>query len=198
MELRNEALEPNEELGKNATLNTEPAEKEVVVSAEPVDDTTETIEDAEDVSTVDYLSMTKAELVSALEALLEKPIEDIKREEGHIKQAFYTIRKAELEKEKEAFLAKGNEEAAFAPMPDEDEQKVKDLLNQIKEKRAAFNAAIEQERAANLERKQAIIDGIKKISEDADNVNKQYAHVQELRHEFQQIGDVPAINSTDI
>ena len=110
MELRNEALEPNEELGKDATLNTEPAEKEVVVSAEPVDDTTETIEDAEDVSTVDYLSMTKAELVSALEALLEKPIEDIKREEGHIKQAFYTIRKAELEKEKEAFLAKGNEE----------------------------------------------------------------------------------------
>ncbi len=198
MELRNEALEPNEELGKDATLNTEPAEKEVVVSAEPVDDTTETIEDAEDVSTVDYLSMTKAELVSALEALLEKPIEDIKREEGHIKQAFYTIRKAELEKEKEAFLAKGNEEAAFAPMPDEDEQKVKDLLNQIKEKRAAFNAAIEQERAANLERKQAIIDEIKKISEDADNVNKQYAHVQELRHEFQQIGDVPAINSTDI
>ena len=83
-------------------------------------------------------------------------------------------------------------------MPDEDEQKVKDLLNQIKEKRAAFNAAIEQERAANLERKQAIIDEIKKISEDADNVNKQYAHVQELRHEFQQIGDVPAINSTDI
>ena len=198
MELRNEALEPNEELGKDATLNTEPAEKEVVVSAEPVDDTTETIEDAEDVSTVDYLSMTKAELVSALEALLEKPIEDIKREEGHIKQAFYTIRKAELEKEKEAFLAKGNEEAAFAPMPDEDEQKVKDLLNQIKEKRAAFNAAIEQERAANLERKQAIIDEIKKISEDADNVNTQYAHVQELRHEFQQIGDVPAINSTDI
>lgn len=198
MELRNEALEPNEELGKDATLNTEPAEKEVVVSAEPVDDTTETIEDAEDVSTVDYLSMSKAELVSALEALLEKPIEDIKREEGHIKQAFYTIRKAELEKEKEAFLAKGNEEAAFAPMPDEDEQKVKDLLNQIKEKRAAFNAAIEQERAANLERKQAIIDEIKKISEDADNVNKQYAHVQELRHEFQQIGDVPAINSTDI
>ena len=198
MELRNEALEPNEELGKDATLNTEPAEKEVVVSAEPVDDTTETIEDAEDVSTVDYLSMTKAELVSALEARLEKAIEDIKREEGHIKQAFYTIRKAELEKEKEAFLAKGNEEAAFAPMPDEDEQKVKDLLNQIKEKRAAFNAAIEQERAANLERKQAIIDEIKKISEDADNVNKQYAHVQELRHEFQQIGDVPAINSTDI
>ena len=198
MELRNEALEPNEELGKDATLNTEPAEKEVVVSAEPVDDTTETIEDAEDVSTVDYLSMTKAELVSALEALLEKPIEDIKREEGHIKQAFYTIRKAELEKEKEAFLAKGNEEAAFAPMPDVDEQKVKDLLNQIKEKRAAFNAAIEQERAANLERKQAIIDEIKKISEDADNVNKQYAHVQELRYEFQQIGDVPAINSTDI
>lgn len=204
MELRNEASTPIEEqLEKDATLNTEPAKKEEeVVNAEPENEATETesADDAEceEPSSVDYMSMSKSDLVSALEALMEKPVEEIKREEGHIKQAFYSIRKAELEKEKEEFVAKGNEEAAFAPMPDAEEQKVKDLLNQIKEKRAEYNAAIEKERAANLERKQAIIDEIKKISEDADNVNKQYAHVQDLRHEFQQIGDVPAVNSTDV
>lgn len=202
MELRNEASTPIEEqLEKDATLNTEPAKNEEnVVNAEPENEATEITDDAECVesSSVDYMSMSKSELVSALEALMEKPVEEIKREEGHIKQAFYSIRKAELEKEKEEFVAKGNEEAAFAPMPDAEEQKVKELLNQIKEKRAEYNAAIEKERAANLERKQAIIDEIKKISEDADNVNKQYTHVQELRHEFQQIGDVPAVNSTDI
>lgn len=202
MEVRNETSEPNEEmLGKDVTLNTESAEKETVTNAEPEENITETTmteSDTDEAPAVDYSSMTKADLVAELQKLLEKPVEEIKREEGHIKQAFYTIRKGELEKEKEAFLAKGNEEAAFAPIPDDDEQKVKDLLNQIKEKRAAYNAALEEERAANLEKKQAIIDEIKKISEDADNVNKQYAHVQELRHEFQQIGDVPAVNSTDV
>ena len=194
MELRNEVSASNEELGKDTTLNTEPA-SEVVAEAEQEINATEA-EASEPTS--EYSSMSKAELVAALEALVERPVEEIKREENAIKMAFYQIRKVELDKEKEAFLAKGNEEAAFAPREDEDEAKLKDLLNQIKEKRAAHNAAIEEARAKNLEAKQAIIDEIRKISEDADNVNKQYNKVQELRHQFQQIGEVPAVNATEI
>lgn len=194
MELRNEVSASNEELGKDTTLNTEPA-SEVVAEAEQEINATEA-EASEPTS--EYSSMSKAELVAALEALVERPVEEIKREENAIKMAFYQIRKEELDKEKEAFLAKGNEEAAFAPREDEDEAKLKDLLNQIKEKRAAHNAAIEEARAKNLEAKQAIIDEIRKISEDADNVNKQYNKVQELRHQFQQIGEVPAVNATEI
>ena len=195
MELRNEVSAPNEELGKDTTLNTEPA-NEVVAEAAPEVIATEEIEASEPMS--EYSSMSKTELVAALEALVEKPVEEIKREENAIKMAFYQIRKEELDKEKEAFLAKGNEEAAFAPREDEDEAKLKELLNQIKEKRAAHNAAIEEARAKNLEAKQAIIDEIRAISGDADNVNKHYNKVQELRHQFQQIGEVPAANATEI
>ena len=195
MELRNEVSAPNEELGKDTTLNTEPA-NEVVAEAAPEVIATEEIEASEPMS--EYSSMSKAELVAALEALVEKPVEEIKREENAIKMAFYQIRKEELDKEKEAFLAKGNEEAAFAPREDEYEAKLKELLNQIKEKRAAHNAAIEEARAKNLEAKQAIIDEIRAISGDADNVNKHYNKVQELRHQFQQIGEVPAANATEI
>ena len=195
MELRNEVSAPNEELGKDTTLNTEPA-NEVVAEAAPEVIATEEIEASEPMS--EYSSMSKAELVAALEALVEKPVEEIKREENAIKMAFYQIRKEELDKEKEAFLAKGNEEAAFAPREDEDEAKLKELLNQIKEKRAAHNAAIEEARTKNLEAKQAIIDEIRAISGDADNVNKHYNKVQELRHQFQQIGEVPAANATEI
>ena len=195
MELRNEVSAPNEELGKDTTLNTEPA-NEVVAEAAPEVIATEEIEASEPMS--EYSSMSKAELVAALEALVEKPVEEIKREENAIKMAFYQIRKEELDKEKEAFLAKGNEEAAFAPREDEDEAKLKELLNQIKEKRAAHNAAIEEARAKNLEAKQAIIDEIRAISGDADNVNKHYNKVQELRHQFQQIGEAPAANATEI
>ena len=195
MELRNEVSAPNEELGKDTTLNTEPA-NEVVAEAAPEVIATEEIEASEPMS--EYSSMSKAELVAALEALVEKPVEEIKREENAIKMAFYQIRKEELDKEKEAFLAKGNEEAAFAPREDEDEAKLKELLNQIKEKRAAHNAAIEEARAKKLEAKQAIIDEIRAISGDADKVNKHYNKVQDLRHQFQQIGEVPAANATEI
>ena len=194
MELRNEVSASNEELGKDTTLNTEPA-NEVVAEAEQEINATE--EEALE-PTSEYSSMSKAELVAALEAGVERPVEEMKRAENAIKMAFYQIRKEELDKEKEAFLAKGNEEAAFAPREDEDEAKLKDLLNQIKETRAAHNAAIEEARAKNLEAKQAIIDEIRTISEDADNVNKHYNKVQELRHQFQQIGEVPAVNATEI
>ena len=193
MELRNDVSLP-EEIGNDATLNTELAAE--VVEAEEAIDTTENKETM--VQIEDYASKSKTELLAALEALVEKPIEEIKRDEAPIKTAFYQIRKAEVEKEKEEFLANGNEEAAFVASADEDEAKLKDLLNQIKEKRAAHNAALEEARAKNLEAKVAIIDEIKKISEDADNVNKQYNRVQELRHQFQEIGEVPAVNSTEV
>ncbi len=193
MELRNDVSLP-EEIGNDATLNTELAAE--VVEAEEAIDTTENKETM--VQIEDYASKSKTELLAALEALVEKPIEEIKRDEAPIKTAFYQIRKAEVEKEKEEFLANGNEEAAFVASADEDEAKLKDLLNQIKEKRAAHNAALEEARAKNLEAKVAIIDEIKKISEDADNVNKQYNRVQELRHQFQEIGEVPAVSSTEV
>ncbi len=211
MELRNEASTPtDEQLGKDATLNTEPANE--VVSAEQEINATETTQtddetlaqevvagaDDQEQPATDYSSMSKEELVAALEALVQRPIDEIKREEGHIKQAFYTIRHAELEKEKAEFLAKGNEEAAFAARPDELELRVKQLLGELKDKRAAYNAALDEQRAANLDAKRAIILEIQKISADADNVNKQYTHVQDLRHQFQNIGDVPAAQSTEV
>ena len=53
---------------------------------------------------VDYMSLTKEELVDALAGLLEKPLDDIKDEVAAIKHAFYSIRKTELEAEKAAFV----------------------------------------------------------------------------------------------
>ena len=145
----------------------------------------------------DYSALDKQGLVAALEEQLQRPIEAIRDDVNLIKVAFYTLRNAEVAAEREAFIANGNEEAAFAPKEDPDEVKFKELLNTIKEKRAEFNAEQEAAKEENPKKKQAIIDEINSIVGDPDNINKQYNRIQQLQQEFKAIGEVPAANVTE-
>ncbi len=223
MELR-EMSQSDENQEKDVTLNEETATAKTEaesVNVKPEETTSEVITPATDaspeastegiditmeqvpadetvVNSIDYSDKDKGELVEALAALLEKPIDTVRDEVAQIKMAFYAIRKGEIEKEKEEFLEKGNEEAAFAIKEDADEVKFKDILNQIKEKRAEYNNNQEALRQKNLERKREIIAEINAITNEPDSINKQYNHVQQLQQEFKTLGEVPATEVTDL
>ncbi len=147
---------------------------------------------------VDYTSLDKPGLVSELEKLLIFPVESVKDRVAQIKAAFFALRKEEIAAEKAAFLEKGNEESAFAPIEDEVEQKIKELLGEFKEKRAEFNAEQDAARQENLEKKLKIIEEINTISKDTDNINRQFSHVQQLQQEFKAIGEVPSTSTTEV
>lgn len=202
--------ESSEKLEKDVTLHTDAAataadavENEVndcqqtpaaeVETSEPAD-----AEKRHEARGGKYASLTKEELVKALEELVEKPFDEVKDEVPQIKAAFFAVRKEEQAREKAEFLAAGNDEAAFAAKGDACEARVKELLQQLKEKKAAYNAQLEAVKEQNLDKKRKIIDEINNISADADNINKQFSHVQELQQEFKAIGEVPAPNVTDI
>ena len=140
----------------------------------------------------EVVGKSKEELVAALAALIEKPVDESRDEVHAIKNQVYGLRKAEQEVELAEFVDKGNEPAAFAAKPDAEEEKRKDLLNEYKEKEAAQLAAIEAERVANLERKRAILVELSEIAKDVDNVNKFYAKFQQLQQTFKEVGSVPA------
>lgn len=156
MELR-EQSQAEETTAQDLTLNEEameaPEQNEENVEVEI---TGETVPDL-------GKAMTKDDIIAALETISEKDGADISREEvSSLRQHFHAIRKSELAAEKQAFIEKGNEEAAFAPMPDELEDRFHQLTEIIKEKKAQYVAAIEAERKANLEKKLAIIDELGK------------------------------------
>lgn len=204
MNLREESL-TGENMEKDVTLNEETVAQSAESVTEKTEETSEVVNLAEEATDemsektqAIYSTLSKGELIDALKALLNEPIDTVRDAVAQIKMAFYSIRKNEIEAEKAEFLAKGNEEAAFAVREDEDEAKFKEVLNQIKEKRAEYNNAQEALRQQNLERKQAIIAEIKAIAVDPDSVNKQYNKVQQLQQEFKSIGEVPATDSTDL
>ena len=177
MELREQALNPEIE-GQDLTLNE--GQSEVL----NVNETEETSADVAE-------KLSKEQIVELATELSAKSAVEISRDEiTKIKQQFYTIRKAELEAEKAEFLEKGNEESAFAPKTDELEEKFKELLNEIKEKKAALLAEQEATRQANYERKSAIIAEINEMAADTDNVNRLFPKFKDLQQEFKSIGEV--------
>lgn len=143
--------------------------------------------------------LSKPELLDVLSELAQKDASEIGRDEvGRLKQQFYAIRKVEIEKEKAEFLEKGNEESAFAAKEDESEAKFKEILNVIKEKKAALLAAQEAERQNNYEQKAKIVEEIKTLAADTDNVNRTFTQFKDLQQAFKNIGEVPPTLSTEL
>lgn len=205
-----EMSQSNNELEKDVTLNSESVQQDQVtelseqkpevaaaVTEEVVNQVSETQKVSEE-SLTNYAAMDKKQLVEALQNLAQQPVNEVKEDVVRVRVAFAAIRKEELAKEKEAFIAKGNEEAAFAPAADELEEQFKSLYAEIKEKRAAYNAAQDALKAENLAKKREIISKINEIAEDADNVNRQYSTVQQLQQDFKAIGEVPSENDTEV
>lgn len=205
-----EMSQSNNELEKDVTLNSESVQQDQVtelseqkpevaaaVTEEVVNQVSETQKVSEE-SLTNYVAMDKKQLVEVLQNLAQQPVNEVKEDVVRVRVAFAAIRKEELAKEKEAFIAKGNEEAAFAPAADELEEQFKSLYAEIKEKRAAYNAAQDALKAENLAKKREIISKINEIAEDADNVNRQYSTVQQLQQDFKAIGEVPSENDTEV
>ena len=205
-----EMSQSNNELEKDVTLNSESVQQDQVtelseqkpevaaaVTEEVVNQVSETQKVSEE-SLTNYAAMDKKQLVEVLQNLAQQPVNEVKEDVVRVRVAFAAIRKEELAKEKEAFIAKGNEEAAFAPAADELEEQFKSLYSEIKEKRAAYNAAQDALKAENLAKKREIISKINEIAEDADNVNRQYSTVQQLQQDFKAIGEVPSENDTEV
>ncbi len=182
MEMREQSLEQQDQI-----LNVEQNEVQNV-SEEIVEVAESQVEQSQDEA---QSAMTKEALLEMLAVLAEKPAAEIGRDEvARIKQQFYAIRKIELEKEKAEFIEKGNEVAAFAAMPNELEEKFKEVLGMIKEKKAALLAEQEAERQKNYELKQQIINEIKSLAADTDNVNRTFPRFKELQQEFRAVGEV--------
>lgn len=159
----------------------------------------EEMTEAEDLQTEVEGEVTKEALLAAAKSLSDKSPADYSGDDvRRLRQQYNTLRRNEVDTERAAWIEAGNAAADFVETEDAAGAEILGLLNTIKERKAAYAAEQEAQRADNLRRKNEIVDAIIALAEDTDNVNRTFPRYRELQDEFNAIGDVPPTDETSI
>lgn len=114
-----------------------------------------------------------------------------------IKQAFYQLRNREIQAEMDEYVEAGNSPETFTAQPDPAEAEIKELLNGFREIRSQYLNAEEEKRQENLVLKKKIIDQLRELAEDIDNINLHFPKFQQLQVDFKAITEIPAGDVAD-
>ena len=142
---------------------------------------------------------SKAEVLDHLKELAHNEETEIdKTEIAHLKTAFYYLLNQEREAAEKAYLDAGGDPTKYVVLPDEDEETFKAEMNVIKERRQQAFLKQEEEKQANLKRKQEIIERIKALTTTPEEAGQAYQEVKSLQDEWKEIKSVPAENASEL
>lgn len=177
------------------TLPQQPTEA-IVDAQEESTDIVATIGSETEVAQPD-LPTDKATVIARLTEISQLPvIADAAEKAAQLKRIYYTLEHQQQKQAFDTYVAEGgNPEEYIAPL-DPDEETIRTLLALIKEKRSDERRQLETQLAENARRKQAIIDELRNMSADTDNVNRHWQRAKELQAEFKEIGDVAQEQAT--
>ena len=155
--------------------------------------------DAHAIPIHDYSSYSKIQLVNTLRKILsEGTVDEIRPHAEAIKACFYKIRNSEIQEQKLAFIAEGNEEELFEPQEDSDEAELKDLLREYKNLRAELNKKQEGLKEENYYKKLTIIEEIKSLINNEESINVTFQEFNNLQDKWKGIGQVPQTKVKDL
>ena len=140
---------------------------------------------------------TPEAVIAQLKLLLEQPETADRTALDACRSAYYRLHNEAVAKAREQFVADGGDESEFVAPDQPLEAEYKQLLSEIKVRRAEMAEKAEAERQANLARKLAIIEQIKGFAADAEQIDKNYDTFKALQSEWKEIGAIPAEHVTD-
>lgn len=190
-------VEPTETAVEPAATATEPTE----TAAESTETTSESTEDApqaENSTTTFAAYATKAEVVNRLKEIADNDEEVTRQELDSLKSCFYRIHHQTADAAFKKFIEEGGNAEEYTPEPNIEENQFKEYMAVIREKRAAAAAVLEEERENNYQQKLSIIEKIKGLTENPDEINRAYNEFKELQQQWSTTGDVPAEHSTNL
>lgn len=141
---------------------------------------------------------SKQEVLERVKELAHSDETPAKDEIDHLKTAFYKLLFAEREADQKTFIENGGDPEAYVMKTDDSEEQFKAEMGLIKEKRAKAFQQQEEEKKANLQRKQQIIEKIKMMSTSPEEANKSYNDFKALQQEWKDIKAVPAEKANEL
>ena len=141
---------------------------------------------------------TKESVIEQLKKLVETDRRTTRTELDGLKQAYFRIRRTEVEEQQKAFLADEGVAEDFRAKEDASEPEMKKLLEAYKEKRANQQAEEERLRAANYALKLQLIEELKNLSESQEDFNKLYNEFKNVQARWKEAKDVPQEHAADL
>lgn len=176
-----------------------PAE-EATTDVKEEEQTSTTAEEAADQAEVKSKTgkLSKQDILDKLTAMSENVSELSRAELESMKQAFYKIRRAEVDAEKKLFLENGGTEELFTPVTNEYEVQFRELLGVIKERKASLAQEEERQREANYALKLQLIDRLKELSESQDDFGKLYNEFKDIQQKWKEVKSVPQEHAKEL
>ncbi|WP_034259503.1 DUF349 domain-containing protein [Aequorivita capsosiphonis] len=163
-------------------------DEEEVESSEDED---EEGDDSEEKAQKDYSTLSKKELVAALDTLLKsKKIQELKHDVEEIRSEFNSQFNEELEQKKEEFLAEGGNIIDFhytTPL----KKDFNSLYFDYKEKRNNHYKTLKKDLQSNLDKRWELIEELKSLLNTEENINTTYKHFKDIQEKWHLAGAIP-------
>ncbi|MFN5217490.1 MAG: DUF349 domain-containing protein, partial [Sphingomonadales bacterium] len=143
----------------------------------------------------DYSELEKAEILKKAEELIYSP--DVRKAQetlNRLRDAMDAKILAERPEQIKLWIEAGNEARNFKPQPDESKQALNGLLQKFRERREDERKRAEEEKLANLKKKQAVLEDIRELAESEEQANslnkmrdlmKMWREIRQVPKEFQ-------------
>lgn len=133
--------------------------------------------------TITMTTLTTIEdVINRLQELEKNACQAEKQEIDSLKQSFYKLLKMEEKTDKE----------------DDNEARFKEIMNSIKQQRIVLVEKQEEEERLNLEKKNNIIERLKKLIETPEDAHETYTVFKQLQQEWQDTKEVPITVANEI
>ncbi len=141
---------------------------------------------------------TKEEVVARAQEIANSGEAGDKNELNLLKQLFYKFHNAEVQEAFNAFIEAGGEEDKFMPEVDAAEPLFRQAMQTIRERRAAIQETLEQQKQDNLKRKLEILERIQQLASTPEEANQNFDEFKALQNEWKEIKAVPAERATEL
>ena len=138
-----------------------------------------------------------SDIITRIKTLAEDPLNATKEELDQLKQAFYKLHRAKVENARDAHINTGGTLETFKVDTTEEEE-YKSAMSIIKEKRAEQQLERERIQEENYLRKEALLNRLQTMIENADKEQASYNDFKALQQEWKTIGEVPIGKLSDL
>ncbi len=147
----------------------------------------------------DFSTLNKLQLIEILEETVQDTdVVKIKDKVVSIKSNFLRICKEERDQEMEQFILDGGDKDNYEHVEDPLEIRFRAAFNIFRDNKNKFNESLEEQKVANLQQKNAILEELKQLINSEETLKKTYDEFRALQDRWKEIGQVPATEITNL